>query len=373
MPHFRFNQPLSCANLLCGLTASIFAIVTIGAATGQTGATAAAPRRTEILFLGTAGGPPLRAERSEPATLLIVDGRQYLIDCGIGTMRRMLEAHVASEDVQTIFFTHLHADHDLGLADVMGNDFFRLNTAGSAQTIDIYGPPQTKDLVDAGFRYISFGFTAFAAEPGAIRAGLVNGQLRSPFVAHEIQRDGLAFKDEIIRVTAAENTHYALMSPQSRQQIKSYSYRIETPHGVIVFTGDTGPSDAVIQLSKGADVLVTEVQDVDEVNAFVKGFAEQNHWPPERAAAMMAHMRQEHIDEAEVGDMATKAQVKSVVLYHYDPVNPAAHIAKVKEHFSGPVFAPADLDRYCIGQRGNTSNGNSAVLKRCENSVQSPR
>jgi len=288
-------------------------------------------------------------------------------------MRRMLEAHVASEDVKKIFFTHLHADHDLGIADVMGNDFFRLNTAGSAETIDIYGPPQTKGLVDAGFRYIAFGYSAFAAEPGAIRAGLVDGQLRSPFVAHEIQGGGLVYKDETIRVTAAENTHYALMRAESRREMKSYSYRIETPHGVIVFTGDTGPSDAVTQLSKGADVLVTEVQDLGQVTQFVNGLAEQNHWPPERAAAMMAHMRQEHIDEAEVGDMATKAQVKSVVLYHYDPVNPAAHIAKVKEHFSGPVFAPADLDRYCIGQRGNTSNGNSAVLKRCENSVQSPR
>ena len=138
--------------------------------------------------------------------------------------------------------------------------------------------------MDAGFRYITFGFTAFAAEPGAIRAGLVNGQLRSPFVAHEIQGDGLVYKDEVIRVTAAENAHYALMPAQSRREIKSYSYRIETPHGVIVFTGDTGPSDAVTQLAKGADVLVTEVQDLGQVTNFVNGFAEQNHWPPERAA-----------------------------------------------------------------------------------------
>lgn len=373
MARFRLNQPLPLAKVARGIVAMILVTVISGSATSQTGSSGGTPHRTEILFLGTAGGPPLRIDRSEPSTLLIVDGRPYLIDCGIGTMRRMLEAHIASEDVRTIFFTHLHADHDLGLADVMGNDFFSLNTAGSAQTVDIYGPPQTKDLVDAGFRYITFGFTAFAAEPGAIRAGLVNGELRSPFLAHEIQRDGPVYKDDRIRVVAAENTHYALMPAQSRPQIKSYSYRIETPHGVIVFTGDTGPSDAVTQLSKGADVLVTEVQDLGQITNFVKGLAQQNHWPPERAAAMMAHMRKEHIDEEEVGDMATKAQVKSVVLYHYDPVNPAAHVAKVKEHFSGPVFASADLDRYCIGRLNNSSNDNATVLTRCESSVQSPR
>src|SRR5690348_14588286 len=95
-------------------------------------------KRTEILFLGTAGGPPLRLLRSEPSTLLIVDGRQYLIDCGIGTMRRMLRAGVKSEQVSTIFLTHLHADHDLGLADVMANDFFVQSTAGRTESINIY-------------------------------------------------------------------------------------------------------------------------------------------------------------------------------------------------------------------------------------------
>jgi len=315
----------------------------------------------------------LRLNRSEPSTLLIVDGHLYLIDCGIGTMRRLLEAHIASEHIKTIFFTHLHADHDLGLADVMSNDFFRLNSAGSRQTVAVYGPPQTKGLVDAAFRYVTFGFTTFAAEPGATRAGLVNGELRNPFVAHEIQQDGPVYRDEKIRVIAAENTHYALMPAKSRKQMKSYSYRIETPHGVIVFTGDTGPSDAVTQLAKGADVLITEVEDLGQVTKFVNGFAEQNHWSAERTSDLMAHMRQEHINETEVGEMATKAQVKSVVLYHYDPADPAAHVAKVKEHFSGPVFASGDLDRYCVGPPNGKSNDNSSVISPCENSASDSR
>src|SRR5690348_328869 len=366
MAHLRFKERIPLGNVVRGMAAIIFGIVIGGAAMGQTGSTAGRPRGTEILFLGTAGGPPLRVERSEPATLLIVDGRPYLIDCGIGTVQRLLQAHIASEDIHTIFFTHLHADHDLGLADVMGNDFFRLNALRSQQTISIYGPPQTKDLVDAGLHYITFGFTAFAADYGAIRAGLVNGELKSPFVAHEIPHDGLAYQDDTIRVTAAENTHYALMQPEDRKRMKSYSYRIQTPHGVVVFTGDTGPSDAVTQLAKGADVLVSEVENLDEVAKI--GARNPNHLPPEAMAAWMAHMRQEHMDQAQVGDMATKAQVKSVVLYHYTPANPTAYVAKVKEHFSGPVFAPADLDRYCLAPNGK-SQSNSNVLSSCGNAA----
>ena len=315
----------------------------------------------------------MRLDRSEPSTLLVVDGRRYLIDCGIGTVQRMLQAGVASESIKTIFFTHLHADHDLGLADVMENDFFRLNLTSSTETINVYGPPQTKELVDAAFRYITYGFTAFAAEPGAIGAGLVNGALKSPFVAHEIQRGGLAYQDDKIRVTAAENTHYVLMSAEFRQQMKSYSYRFETPHGVIVFTGDTGPSDAVARLAGGADVLVSEVGDLDQETKFVNGLAARNHWPPQRAAGMMAHFRREHLDEEEVGDMASKAQVKSVVLYHYNPADPAAEVAQVKKRFAGPVFASADLDRYCLGSSDGESKNDRVLVPCGHNSMAAQR
>jgi len=320
---------------------------------------------TEILFLGTAGGPPLRLDRSEPSTLLIVDGRPYLIDCGVGTIRRMLEAGVESEQINTIFFTHLHSDHDLGLADVMENDFFELRGANSSQTIAIYGPPETKQLVDAAFEYISIPFGVFAAEPPSSYTRGADGKFISPFKAYEIENDGVIFQDDKIRVTAAENAHYALMPAASRKQMKSYSYRIETPHGVVVFTGDTGPSEAVINLAHGADVLVTEVEDLNQISKFVTGMAERNHWPAERTAGLLAHMRQEHLDQEEVGSMAARARVKSVVLYHYNPADPAAYVTAVKKNFSGPVFAPADLDRYCLVPAGKKVNNNGSGLRPC--------
>lgn len=212
-----------------------------GSAADQSGSSSQTPNDTQILFLGTAGGPPLRLERSEPATLLIVDGRPYLIDCGIGTMRRMLQASVQSEQIKTIFFTHLHSDHDLGLADVMANDYFRLGLARSTPSIHVYGPPQTKELVEAAFRYITITVRPFASEnPSDFH--VVNGEFASPFVAHEIDHEGVIFQDDKIRVIAAENTHYALMPSEDRKQLKSFSYRFETPYGAIVFTGDTASS-----------------------------------------------------------------------------------------------------------------------------------
>lgn len=332
---------------ICRLTASVVLALTIvpGVAVAQGGPVAQAPNGTEILLLGTAGGPPLHKNRSEPSSLLIVDGRPYLIDCGIGTMRRMVRAGIRSETIGTIFITHHHPDHDLDLADVMANDFFNLDLVDAAHTINIYGPPQTKELVEAAFRYISIPFGVFAAE------GLGDTRLANPFEAHDIQHDGLAYQDDKIRVIAAENSHYALMPAQFRTQMKSYSYRFETSHGVIVFTGDTGPSDAVMQLAKGADVLVSEVHDLNAMVKFAHALGEEHHWSPQRSNALMEHMKFEHLDLEEVGELASKAQVKSVVLYHLNPENPAAFVSGVKKYFSGPVFAGADLDRYCLSRQ----------------------
>jgi ribonuclease BN (tRNA processing enzyme) len=249
--------------------------------------------------------------------------------------------------------------------DVLGNDFFVLNAAGSAETIDIYGPRQTKELVDTAFHYITVPFGVFAAEPFWSGAGMANRKFVNPFVTHEIEREGVIFQDDEISITAAENSHYALMPAEFRGQMKSYSYRVATPNGVIVFTGDTGPSDALTQLAKGADVLVSEIEDLGEITAFVKRLAEQNHWSQERAAAFLAHMKEEHLDLAEVGMMATRAGVKSVILYHYNPVNPRTWVAGVQKYFSGPVFAPADLDRFCLNRR-SPQGGSGPTVTLCQ-------
>ena len=309
---------------------------------------------TELLMLGTAGGPPLRKDRSEPATLLIVDGRPYLIDCGTGTIRRLVEAGIPSETIGTIFFTHLHPDHDLGLVDVMANDYFHLDLASDNRKINIYGPPQTRELVEAAFQYISIPFEVFAAEKPGFQLGAPNHGLTSPFVAYEIDGDGVVYHDDKIQITAAENSHYALMPERFRAHFKSYSYRIQTPHGVVVFTGDTGPSDAVVKLAMGADVLVSEVEESsDELLGFIDQMAVRNHWTSARKQQFAAHMEEEHLTVDSLGELASKAQVQSVLFYHYDPENKAeqqARVAGMKKYFHGPVLAPIDLDRFCLSK-----------------------
>ena len=349
-------------------TIAVGVLITVAAATSaaQSILPGRSSDRTELLFLGTAGGPPLRQDRSEPATLLIVDGRYYLIDCGIGTMQRMLKAGIDPQRIKTIFLTHLHSDHVLGLSDVMGDDFFLLNLRGASDSIGIYGPPQTRDLVDSAFRFITIAARPFAVENPKTYPPLNHGRFTSPFKVHEFNRDGLIYHDDKIRVTAAENSHYALMIPQERRIFKSYSYRIETPHGTVVLTGDTGPSAAVAQLAQGADVLVAEADALNAVDRdkFINTMALRNHWTAERTRGFRAHFISEHLDTGEIGQMASEAHVKAVILYHYYPssnADQAAHVIGVKKYFSGPVFAPDDFDRYCMSGEAKMA----AELVRC--------
>jgi ribonuclease BN (tRNA processing enzyme) len=332
---------------------TILATLAMCAATGRADAQIApAAKRLPakgvvIVTLGTHGGPGLTKERSEPASLLVVDGRVYLIDCGVGTMRRLLDAGVPSAEIATIFITHDHPDHTLGLAAVMENDFLTddFGPRGRSRKFSIYGPPPTAQLVNAAYNYIRVAYSTFAAE------NLGASVLVDPFEVHEIDHNGLVYQDDKIRVTAAENTHFQLMPAQYRARMKSYSYRFETPYGAIVFTGDTGPSEAVTKLATGADVLVSEVIDLGggATNAVAAAPAANRQQTP-NARALSAHMVKEHLPMKDLGEMATKAHVKTVLMIHFVGAGSAEQfVAGVKQHYSGPVYAGEDLARYCLG------------------------
>ena len=125
----------------------------------------------------------------------------------------------------------------------------------------------------------------------------------------------------------------------------------------------------MVRLAKGADVLLAEVsyRDPEDLEKTVNTMAAITHATPERSKTFRAHFQFEHLDAQGVGELASRAQVKSVLLYHYNPadkVDEAAYVSGAKSNFSGPVFAPADLDRYCLASAGKSKDDGN-VLKPC--------
>ena len=326
--------------LHCAAVGGAFAaLLQVGDAFGQGGGVTSQipPGIARVITLGTRGGPTPSKARAQSSNLLIVNGEYYLIDAGDGVLRQLVQSGADFRKVGKIFITHDHDDHTGGLATLIsvGWDLLR------RQPIDIYGPPGTAALVEGTLQYLRINAEIRWAE--GRRAPLTD-----VVVGHEIE-PGLVYQDANVKVTAVENTHFHIPAGTPYAgKYKSYSYRFETPGRVVVFTGDTGPSDKVAELAQNADILVSEVGSADDVKQLLIKNGTWQNMSAEQQTDVMRHLTEEHLTPAEVGKLAARAKAGKVVLTHLLPsVNDnddyARFIPEVRQFFSGDVVIAKDL------------------------------
>jgi ribonuclease BN (tRNA processing enzyme) len=313
-------------------------------------ASSASAAVTRIILLGTDGGPRAYPARAEPGNLLVVDGVPYLIDAGPGVERQIALADFKLGGIRTIFITHHHIDHDGGLPALMSMTWFDAAWDDRAPPpVQIYGPPATQLLARAALDYLSVSERIFRAGVRALPPAAAE------FEAHDIHGNGEFYRDRRVTVSAVENTHFHFESGSAATgRDLSFSYRFDTAHGSVVFTGDTGPSQAVTALARNADVLVSEVclcNSPATVHPATTSAAD------ERTATAMDreedfHMHNEHLTPEEVGQLAAAAHVKVVILTHFVPGDgkaaPSEFTAGVMKYFSGTVIPGKDLLEYDI-------------------------
>jgi len=292
---------------------------------------------TRLITLGTAGGPLPTKDRAQSSNLLIVNGASYLVDAGDNVTRRIVQAGSDFRQVGKVFITQPHSDHTMGLATLMVSawEFQRL------EPIDIYGPPGVERLVNGALQYLAVNAEIRWAEGKTT-------PMAELFHAHDVQ-PGLVFQDKNVKVTAVENTHFNFpVGSPPYAKYKSYSYRFETPDRVIVFMGDSGPSEALIELAKDADLLVTEGVAVEDVIEVLKRNGSWQAKTPEAQKGWMLHMTQEHITPEDGGKIAAKARVKTLVMSHLPPTlnlgdDFQRYVDAAKKHFSGRIVVARDL------------------------------
>jgi ribonuclease BN (tRNA processing enzyme) len=292
---------------------------------------------TRLITLGTQSGPPPRAHRAQSSNLLTVNGTHYVIDAGDGVARRIAKAGINVRDIGTIFITHHHDDHTAGLGTLM-------SVAWDAQRktpINVYGPPPTNALVKAAVQYYSISAEIRLADD----ASGLTVPISQILFGHDVGT-GIVYQDANVKVTAVENSHFAFHGGEAAGKHKSYSYRFETPDRVIVFTGDTGASNVLNEIAKGADLLVTETVSVqDRIELMTK----DGRWQPmssEQRAGFVRQATQGHLTPELIGRMASQGNVKTVVLTHltYKPDNDyTAVVNEVKKYFSGQILVAKDL------------------------------
>jgi ribonuclease BN (tRNA processing enzyme) len=264
---------------------NLFAAVAAALVVASTAAAQQAPPRTRIVLLGT-GTPGADPDRSGPATAIIVDDTPYLIDFGPGVMRRAAAAAAKGapalqpSNFRVVFTTHLHSDHTVGYADLISTSWI----AGRSAPLEVYGPAGIKDMTThllAAYRV--------DIETRMRDRGLKSVQLAN---AHELT-PGVVYRDAKVTVKAFRVPH---------GEMEAYGYRFETPDRVIVISGDTAPSDAVVENCDGCDVLIHE-------HYSLASFARvEPRW--------QAYRRAHHTSTEQVAEIARRAQPRLLILYH---------------------------------------------------------
>lgn len=267
---------------------------------------------THVVLLGT-GTPNADPERSGPAVAIVVDGFVYLVDAGPGIVRRAAAANIDIKRLDRVFLTHLHSDHTAGLPDLWLSPW----VLDRSTPLDLYGPPGTVDMVD----HLRL---AYAADVERRLSGFQPTTTTGwRMVATEVTV-GEVYRDARVRVTAIRVDH--------QDWPVAFGYRFETADRVIVVSGDTRPTDAIVTACSGCDILVHEVYSD-------AGFARRSpEWQRYHAGA--------HTGAAELGRLATRANPGTLVLYHqlFWGTPDSSLVAEVRATWSGTVVSGRDLD-----------------------------
>lgn len=305
--------------LLAGAGASLAAaaLSPVSAARAQ-----ATRKRTRLVLLGTGGGPRILAPgRSKPANLLVINDVPYVVDCGEGVAHQVAQAGVPLNLLRHVFITHHHSDHDLDYGNLIYDGW----AAGLRTPVDAYGPPPTKAMTAAYWDLNKFDIETRIADEG-------RPDLRKLVTVHEFDKPGLVMQNDDVKVSAARVRHPPIT--------QAYAYRFDAADRSIVLSGDTTYSPELIELSRGADVLVHEAMHLGGIENLLKRVT--------NAATLREHLLASHTVTEDVGKVAAAAGVKTLVLSHLVPsddstVTDEMWIEGVRKHFSGQVIVGRDM------------------------------
>jgi len=275
---------------------------------------------TQLVLLGT-GTPFADPNKSGPSLAIIVNNTSYIVDCGPGIVRRASQAKnlgfpsLEAAQLKTLFITHLHSDHTIGLADIILTPAVLDRNA----PISIYGP--------VGIKKMTENTMAAYKEDIDMR---INGLEKGDAIAYKVNareiEEGEIYKDSNVTVTA--------FNVQHGQWKNAFGFLFKTKDKKIVISGDCTYSENLIKYAKDCDILVHEVYS----DAGLK----------KRTQRWKDYHSSFHTSTFQVANIANKVKPKLLVLNHQLTFGTSLQslLDEVKSQYSGAVVNGADLDIY---------------------------
>ena len=279
---------------------------------------------TRVVMLGT-GTPRPDPNRSGPATAIVVNDTPYLIDFGTGVIRRVTAAYeqgvtalgFGGTNIKTVFLTHMHSDHTVGYPDLI----FTPWVMGRQEPLTVYGPKGIKAMTEHVLKAWQIDIDG---RTGGINQRDVTGY---KVEAHEIV-PGVIYRDPNVTVTAFSVRH--------EEMVDSFGFRFDTPDRCIVISGDTAPTQALIDHSRRCDLLIHEA------------YSEASH--QQVSPRSQTFRRCHHTSAPELAAIANEVKPGLLVIYHRSNAGGRSMepedvlLDEIRQTYKGAVVMGHDLD-----------------------------
>lgn len=294
-----------------------------------------------LVFLGTGGSMPSK-KRSLPSIAIRFAGELLIFDCGESTQRQLLSSGIGLPSKINVFITHLHADHFLGIPGLL----FTLGMLGREIPLTIHGPRGIREVVDMLLQAcrVELPFEVYINEitEGVIYKGR-GFVVEAAIAKHRVEAYAYRLKEDtrpgkmnveyLESIGLERGPKWGLLQRgipiEHRGLIINPKDAVGPPRPgrTVVYSGDTSPSDRIVEFSKNADVLI---HDATFSSDLVERAKEDGHSTASQAA-----------------EIALNANVSILYLFHISPRyqdNEELLLAEARKLFPR-TYLPNDLDR----------------------------